>query len=377
MRKYNVRRDNLTKRILDLARQKNIGTTSRKLTSFVRSNPIPVKSYEELVIEIAELSYLNPDYVLFFRGQKENYVAEKKATLYPSIYRGDYVSKVEMNYRFEVLENSCKVLVNRLNDPRIDKKIVKEFKKVKKMQWSILQHYEVCETPLLDVTQSLNVACSFALNDNTGDGYIYVLSLPYINGRISVDSEDDITNIRLLSICPHQAKRPFFQEGYLVGTEFISNDYDDKNELDFNNRLIAIYKLVNSKDFWQSTKSKNNYTNIDNKLLYPSDDVFRDICGDIIKTDAIKQTVKDAFLSKYMINIMKIENMYSNLIDKTDFERTILEYLELKNINYKSLFSIFQITRREIVDEERRGKIDLEKLKNEITLQEKLLSLVE
>ena len=30
------------------------------------------------------------------------------------------------------------------------------------LRWSILQHYEICDTPLLDVTQSIRIAASFA-----------------------------------------------------------------------------------------------------------------------------------------------------------------------------------------------------------------------
>ena len=69
------------------------------------------------------------------------------------------------------------------------------------MQWSILQHYEVCGTPLIDFTHSFRVACSFAQLENESDrAYIYVFGLPYITNRISINSEHDLINIRLLSI---------------------------------------------------------------------------------------------------------------------------------------------------------------------------------
>ena len=118
------------------------------------------------------------------------------------------------------------------------------------LQYSILQHYEVCKTPLLDVTQSLKAACSFAILDNKDNvGYIYVLGIPYMTGRISVDSEEYITNVRLLSIGCSLSKRPFFQEGYLVQTEFTTDSDIKKGELDFNRRLIAIYKFNNNEKF--------------------------------------------------------------------------------------------------------------------------------
>ncbi|WP_202898969.1 hypothetical protein [Peptoniphilus senegalensis] len=139
-----------------------------------------------------------------------------------------------------------------------------------------MQHYEVCKTPLLDLTQSLKVACSFAvLNNEEKIGYIYVLALPYIKGRISVDSEDYITNVRLLSISCSASKRPFFQEGYLVQTEFTSDSDIEKGDLDFNRRIVAIYEFKDDKTFWESENP------ISVKNLYPDNDIMKDICSKI------------------------------------------------------------------------------------------------
>ena len=158
-------------------------------------------------------------------------------------------------------------------DNNVDKEEIKELKKIKLLQYSILQHYEVCKTPLLDLTQSIKVACSFAILDNKDKtGYIYVLGMPYVNGRISVDSEDYITNVRLLSISSSSSKRPFFQEGYLVQTEFASNTDIEKGELDFNRRIVAIYKFKNTKKFWGSERP------IEKGNLYPEEDTMKDIC---------------------------------------------------------------------------------------------------
>jgi len=60
----------------------------------------------------------------------------------------------------------------------------------------------------------LRVACSFATMDNENEfAYIFVFGLPYFTNRITINSEHDIINIRLLSICPPTALRPYFQEG--------------------------------------------------------------------------------------------------------------------------------------------------------------------
>jgi hypothetical protein len=50
----------------------------------------------------------------------------------------------------------------------------------------MLQHYEVCPTPLLDVTHSLRVAASFATEDATDNhAVLYVIAVPQISGAIT------------------------------------------------------------------------------------------------------------------------------------------------------------------------------------------------
>ncbi|WP_165041246.1 hypothetical protein [Dysgonomonas sp. ZJ709] len=132
-------------------------------------------------------------------------------------------------------------------------------------------------TPLLDFTHSLRVACSFAMIDNNTDkAYISAFGLPYLTNRISVNSEHDTINVRLLSICPPTALRPYFQEGYLIGTDGISNSYDTKGELDFNNRLVAKFEIPNNPSFWG-----DGFHQIPRNSLYPQNDPIEDICKQI------------------------------------------------------------------------------------------------
>lgn len=273
MREYSVAYSNLTKRIK--GKYKGKSRTSKEVTSFIRSNTIKIKTFQDLVMEIAELSYKNPDVMLFYRGQNSNYIKMKYTTLYPTIYRSN--NEKDIRFEFDILKRSANKLLNLLEtNNNIDPDEIREIKKIKLLQYSILQHYEVCKTPLLDVTQSLKVACSFArLNNENSIGYVYVLGLPYITGRVSVDSEDYITNVRLLSISCSASKRPFFQEGYLVQTEFTSETDIEKGELDFNRRLVAVYEFVNDAKFWGSEKP------IDEESLYPKKDIMKDICNEI------------------------------------------------------------------------------------------------
>jgi len=102
---------------------------------------------------------------------------------------------------------------------------------------------------------------------------LYVFALPYFTNRISVNSEHDLINIRLLSICPPEALRPHHQEGFLVGTTNITHDYSVKQELDFNRTLIAKFVFQNKKSFWT-----NDSLIIHEDVLKPHIDRVGKIC---------------------------------------------------------------------------------------------------
>jgi hypothetical protein len=240
------------------------------------SEPFLVNTFRELVEHTAKLSFRNKDYLLFYRGQNTDYRNKAgNSSFYPSIYRGDYLPIRELTNRYDILEGASKALVQLFEKEKIDG--YKELKRRRAVQWSILQHYEVCATPYLDFTHSLRVACSFATMDNENEfAYIFVFGLPYFTNRITINSEHDIINIRLLSICPPTALRPYFQEGYLVGTDDITTNYESKTELDFNNRLIAKFKIPNNNGFWG-----DGFDKIPKKSLYPDNDPIFDLCNQI------------------------------------------------------------------------------------------------
>lgn len=240
------------------------------------SDPFLIKTFRELVEHTAKLSFTNKDHLLFYRGQSNDYLNKAgNSSFYPSIYRGEYLPKRDITHRFTILDGASKSLVNLFELNKIEG--YQELKKRRSIQWSIIQHYEVCETPLLDFTHSLRVACSFAsINNDNEFGYIFIFGLPYITNRITVNSEHDLINIRLLSICPPTALRPYFQEGYLAGTDEITYDYDSKSELDFNNRLIAKFKFPNTSSFWGK-----GFNKIPEQALYPNQDPIFDLCNQI------------------------------------------------------------------------------------------------
>lgn len=242
-----------------------------------RAKPFEVSTYRALVEHVAKLSYANRDELIFFRGQDKDFQSRVGGTtLYPAIYRGDVVPTRELRHRFDILEQAARLLVERFKAAEIDGH--SELRHKRYIQWSILQHYEVAATPLLDLTHSLRVACSFAqLHSTDPTCYVYVLGLPYVTNRITINSEHDIVNIRLLSICPPAAVRPYFQEGYLAGTADVTTDFDSKTELDFRNRLIAKFAIPRARDaFWGA-----GFDRIPESVLFPRGDEILDLCQNL------------------------------------------------------------------------------------------------
>jgi len=226
--------------------------------------------------EVAQLAYLNKDSLLFFRGQDEDYKNRAgSSTFYPTIYRDDYLPSHEVHYRFEILTQASKSLVEAFERKSINGH--QDIRRKRYIAWSILQHYGVCATPLLDFTHSVRVASSFAqLKNSTHTGHVSVFALPYFTNRISINSEHDLVNVRLLSICPPDALRPYYQDGYLVGTDDITNEYESKTELDFKNRLVARFKIPTVQKFWG-----RGFSSIPESVLYPNADKIEKLCREL------------------------------------------------------------------------------------------------
>ena len=242
-----------------------------------KDDAIEVLDYKELRKHIAQLSYANKDSILFYRGQKDDYRNQKsgKSTFYPTMYRGDRLDKDELKYRWEKLNKASEIFIKKLRSKYPSKTYIVKRKRI--VQWSVLQHYEVTETPLIDVTQSLKVACSFAVLDNNNEyAYLYAFALPYYTNRISVNSEHYLTNVRLLSVAPPQALRPYYQEGFLIGEDEFSETYTNKDELDLNNRLVAKFKFKNTKEFWGDSEKA-----LTREDLYPKDDEIEALCKEV------------------------------------------------------------------------------------------------
>lgn len=235
-----------------------------------------VASYLDLAKRVAELQFKNPEFVLLFRGQSDDHKNRLgNTTLKPSLFRPEPAdgsnppSPSTLDRRFRVLKNAEEALVGKFSEEKWDGK--KNIERYRILRWSILQHYEVCPTPLLDVTQSVRVAASFAADAAPAEeAFFYVLAVPNISGAVTASAESGLQIVRLSGICPPSAVRPHIQEGYLLGEYPDMPDFDQKRryehyEVDFGRRLIAKFRF-NPRSFW-----KREFCKIDHKALYPND----------------------------------------------------------------------------------------------------------
>jgi hypothetical protein len=233
-----------------------------------------VRDYPDLVEKVAQLSFYNPEHVLLFRGQRNDWPNSRGNTsIKPSIFRPANgtrpLDSFEMTRRYHNLQFAEQLFSEAFSGSSFigRQRIVRH----RLLRWAILQHYEICGTPLLDVTHSLRVAASFATNDAAeAEPVLYVLAVPSLSGSISASSEQGLQTIRLSSICPPDARRPYFQEGYLLAEYPDLITFSDKEnyhpyEIDFGRRLLAKFRLPRE-GFWSQ-----DYPAIPKEALYPNE----------------------------------------------------------------------------------------------------------
>jgi FRG domain-containing protein len=247
-----------------------------------------VKSYLELATKVAELQFRNRNHVLMFRGQSRDYRNEQKNTsLKASLFRGAAKrnpDEATLAGRFETLQRAESLLVD--NYTFLGRERVLRYRIIR---WSILQHYEVCATPLIDVTHSLRIAASFASAGDGDEAYVFVIGVPNVSGAITESAEAGIQIVRLSSVCPPVAVRPHVQEGYLLGeypemTAFAQKQLYAHYEVDFGRRLVAKFRF-NPHKFWK----KGAFPKVDDKALYPTprSDPFARIAREISRSLAV------------------------------------------------------------------------------------------
>lgn len=245
----------------------------------LKSDPLLVDKYDNLVKYVAQIQYRSRNMNLFFRGQSKDYMIDGKTVIMPSIYRFNADERNNLKQRFGNLEKKVDELRHLFNSRAVKFVGTQLINKYPEIAWAMLQHYEICPTPLLDITHSLHVACSFAFDRNDSEfGIIYVLGMPWQNDPIGYNSNEELVNLKLLGVSPPQAQRPYFQEGYLAGP-FPNYKLDEPsriNQFDFGRRLVAKFKIPIVEEFWGT-----GFNRIPSEKLYQKEDKILELCKTI------------------------------------------------------------------------------------------------
>ena len=202
-----------------------------------------VQSFEKLIELVAHLRFCNREQLLLFRGQNKLYMNRNGAySFYPSIFRGEQDDELvplrpgKLAERYSKLQDIHESLKNYLPLDYQDNALV----------YGIIQHYKLTETPVLDLTRSLQVAFSFGrdFKGKAMDCYIAIFGYPLLQGnQILYRKKPNIINIPLLSFCPPEFLRPHFQEAHAVCLNIITYKNKDKCRHDQRKNLVAIVKL--------------------------------------------------------------------------------------------------------------------------------------
>lgn len=245
------------------------------LSTIRATDPMKVNTYAELTDMVAKLAFFNRGYVLFFRGQSEEHcLGSDYPTIYPTYFRKLIRNEADIAQLKNTLfvEQEILMLKNNNREPKFHGAF--SIQKFLHLRWALLQHYNICESPLIDITQSLHVATSFALMDkprtNEAKGIIYVLALPWPSKNYHNNTEEEIYLVRLAGIAPPQAKRPYRQEAYAaMSVDVNTKQTSNLERYDLANRLVCKFEINNSPKFWGNVTKP-----LPESFLAPKEDVF-------------------------------------------------------------------------------------------------------
>ena len=258
-------------KISKLKQWDRFGATVNKVRA---SEGYVIKNFRDLIEQVAQVTLNNQNYEMFYRGQSQDYLNNQsefykdrkpKSVVLPNICRPERKEDGMYKYsiRKKVVQDRYKNLydfidfANRKNKRQIADEIY----------MALIQHYEIIPTPLIDITQSLRVAATFALRQNKR-GFVYVFGLPYPNQSISYFRDFGIILLKLQNVISTDALRPRYQEGYLVG-KFPFSDIKESDD-DLSNRMIAKFIVDDTNnDFWDE-----HFLPMPEEVLFPQVDAF-------------------------------------------------------------------------------------------------------
>jgi hypothetical protein len=223
--------------------------TSQSSKEVGKDEPLTATSYMELVDIVSFLSIMNKRLTLYFRGQMRDWAL--RPTIFRLVWRSLSGTSHKLPENPVILRLIWKHLGSEIS--RIVLSTCEEFpmprratlRMFREAVWAVAQHYELWPTPLIDITPNLRAAASFALWDGQCEGNLYVVALPPSTNSITFDADQHSVLARLQAVCPPVAKRPHYQDGFLVGRfPFMSPDSNDidkdpANVSDLSRRLVA------------------------------------------------------------------------------------------------------------------------------------------
>lgn len=251
----------------------DLSSTKLSLTALANEPGFDVHSFRELRRKVAFLNVMNKTSYLLYRGQQADYpfaptILRSRWTMPGSGYP---ISIAEQRaFYWTELQQICDQVTMKLDGLLPRWRPFKQWPSkpwLRVAPWSVIQHYELWPTPLLDFTSSLRVAASFALGPDSEaarqnrrtEGYLYVNAFDAIAGDLMEDLDDHsgCAVLRLSAVCPPSAERPHLQDGYLVGNpNFSSSDLTPGQPFGPAATLIAKFHLIDapsngtSSTFW-------------------------------------------------------------------------------------------------------------------------------
>lgn len=258
-----------------------------KLTHPKLLNGLKVGSYKELLLKVAELNYSNQDLTLVFRGQSQDFktnIGYKSSGLYPTIFRNPPArcsvgAPKVVDFKFKLLNDASSGLRDIAS--KLPQRVQRNVRNIEVLRWALIQHYEITDTPYLDLTPKIDVALNFALQEAKDYCYLYVIGLPNQNSIYQGSVTDSIESVYLPRYCPPEFIRPHIQNGFVVGEFPPVKNYQDRREAgdtrapyNFHNRMVCKFKIPVS-------FNKEGMANLTSDFLLSSDDAFLEIAEEI------------------------------------------------------------------------------------------------
>lgn len=155
----------------------------------------------------------------FFRGQSNRYFSPNGDDwIFPSICRVNnrYIYQSELNRRINTLNNKIKQMGERYLDSPIwtNDDSIKKLLCDKHVTRGLCQHYLLCKTPHLDVTEDFEIAYSFAKQKDLLKGVVFLIRTPRCPHLVNIFFEENLYAINLQKIVVPESTRPKHQKAW-------------------------------------------------------------------------------------------------------------------------------------------------------------------